>query len=227
MDTEGAGTKMNRLAAEELIDRENHAWGELKELLDQGKNTYTYAPAQPEIGEDALYQLQVSTRSYLGAVAYETQGIVVDHGWITLLGAGGDSVYGSLTRWNGLSTDPCVQALQGMMVAAYDAAGGFFALDTGKFGGTGQIYYFAPDALEWEATELSYSEFMTWLAEGDIELFYETFRWKGWQEDMAQLDKGQVFAYYPPLWTKEGGGEKSRKAPVPIAEAWRTVLEGK
>lgn len=81
--------------------------------------------------------------------------------------------------------------------------------------------------MEWEATELSYSEFMTWLAEGDIELFYETFRWKGWQEDMAQLDKGQVFAYYPPLWTKEGGGEKSRKAPVPIAEAWRTVLEGK
>lgn len=218
---------MNRLPANEWIDRENHAWQELKELLDQGENTYNYVPAQSELGEDALCRLQVSTRSYLGAVAYETQGIVVDHGWITLLGAGDEHGHGSLTRWNGLSDEPEIQPLAGMMVVAYDVAGGFFALDTGKYGGTGQIYYFAPDALEWEATDLSYSEFMTWLAEGDLQLFYETFRWKGWQDDMAQLGAGQVFAYYPPLWTKEGGGESSSKAPIHIAEAWKTVLEAK
>ncbi|WP_434749964.1 DUF2625 family protein [Paenibacillus amylolyticus] len=218
---------MNKLSANESVDRENHAWKELKELLDKGDNTYTYVPAKPEMGEDTLYQIQVSTRSYLGAVAYETQGIVVDHGWITLLGAGGESVHGSLTSWNGLSAQPAVQALPGMMVVAYDVAGGFFALDTGKFGGTGQIHYFAPDALEWESTELSYSEFMTWVAEGDLQLFYETFRWKGWQEDMAQLETGHVFAYYPPLWTKEGGGKSSSKTPVHITEAWKTALEAK
>lgn len=218
---------MNNMSSDELIDRENHAWPELKALMDQGKNTYTYVPAKPEMGKNTLHQLQVSTRSYLGAVAYETEGMVVDHGWITLLGAGGESVYGSLASWNGLNAEPVVEALSGMMVVAYDVAGGFFALDTGKFDGSGQIYYFAPDALEWESTELSYSEFMTWLAEGDLQLFYETFRWKGWQEDMAQLDNGQVFAYFPPLWTKEGSGKKSSKAPVHIAEAWKAALEAK
>lgn len=116
---------MHKLTANELVDRENHAWEELKELLDHGQNKYTYVPAQREVGEDALHRLQVSTKSYLGAVAYETAGIVLDDGWITLLGSGGDQTFGSLTSWNGVADKPCVPALEGMMVVAYDAAGGF------------------------------------------------------------------------------------------------------
>lgn len=79
---------MNTLTIAELVDRENHAWEELKELLDSGQNTYEYVPAQQEAGGDTLYRLQISTKSYLGAVAYETEGIVLDHGWITPLGVG-------------------------------------------------------------------------------------------------------------------------------------------
>ena len=116
---------MQTLSADELLDRDNRAWEELKELLDNGQNTYEYVSARPEDGADTLYRLQVSTKSYLGAVAYETEGMVFDHGWITLLGAGGESVFGSLTSWNGVSDKPCVQALEGMMVVAYDVAGGF------------------------------------------------------------------------------------------------------
>ncbi|NUU77740.1 DUF2625 family protein [Paenibacillus xylanilyticus] len=218
---------MHTLSAEELVDRENHAWEELKELLDSGQNTYVYVPAQRKDAEDTLYRLQVSTRSYLGAVAYETEGIVLDHGWITLLGAGGESIFGSLTSWNGVSDKPCVQALEGMMVVAYDVAGGFFALDTGKFGRTGEVYYFAPDTLEWESTELAYSGFINWLANGNLEQFYQTFRWNGWQNDLTQIQRGQVFAYYPPLWTQEGGGESSSKAPIAVEEAWKAALDGK
>ncbi len=113
-----------------------------------------------------------------------------------------------------------------MLVVAYDAAGGFFALDTGKFGRSGLIYYFAPDTLEWESTDLQYSGFLAWLAEGDLDLFYQTFRWEGWQADMERLGEGQVFAYYPPLWTAEGGGETSRKSPVSVAEAWGVAVGG-
>ncbi|WP_337032679.1 DUF2625 family protein [Paenibacillus illinoisensis] len=214
---------MQTLSADELLDRDNHAWEELKELLDNGQNTYEYVSAQPEDGADALYRLQVSTKSYLGVVAYETEGMVFDHGWITLLGAGGESVFGSLTSWNGVSDKPCVQALEGMMVVAYDVAGGFFALDTGKFSRAGEIYYYAPDAQEWESTELTYSEFLTWLADGDLQQFYQTFRWEGWQNDLGELQTGQVFAYYPPLWTKEGSGESSSKSPVSVEEAWKAA----
>ncbi|MFD0713026.1 DUF2625 domain-containing protein [Paenibacillus sp. GCM10027626] len=216
---------MQPLSVKELVDRKNHAWEEALDILNKGKNQYTIASREPDTAEDTLYRLQVSTRSYLGAVAYETGGIIIDHGWITLLGAGGSGVYGSLTSWNGLAEDISVHPLEGMLVVAYDAAGGFFALDTGRFGRTGYIYYFAPDTLEWESTELAYSGFLSWLANGDLELFYQTFRWEGWQAEIKQLEPGQVFAYYPPLWSEEGSGETSSKAPVPVAEVWLAIAD--
>lgn len=216
---------MFSFSAEALVDRENHAWEEILELLRQGTNAYTIIPAVQEAANDTLSHLQVSTKSYLGAVAYETGGIRWNEGWITLLGAGGPGIFGSLSSWNGLGPEPSVVTPEdGLLVVAYDAAGGFFALDTGKFGRSGLIYYFAPDTLEWESTDLQYSGFLAWLAEGDLNLFYQTFRWEGWQADMKRLEEGQVFAYYPPLWTAEGGGEASRKSPVSVAEAWGVAV---
>lgn len=103
-----------------------------------------------------------------------------------------------------------------------------FGLDVGRFGQSGHVHYFAPDTLEWESTQLAYSGFIGWLAEGDLDLFYETFRWEGWEEAAMELQPGQVFGYYPPLWVKEGSGQFSRKAPIPILEAWQEVRsEGK
>lgn len=218
------GFFMHSLTVEELIDRDNHAWGEILELLRGGHNSYTILPSNREFAQDTLSHLQVSTKSYLGAIAYETGGILWDSGWITLLGSGSPNILGSLTTWNGMQ-NTLVPPLHGMLVVAYDAAGGFFALDTGKFGRSGLIYYFAPDTLEWESTDLQYSGFIGWLAEGDLEQYYQSFRWKNWQEDTSRLEKGQVFAYYPPLWTEEGSGETSQKAPISALEAWGLALE--
>ncbi|GGF67662.1 hypothetical protein GCM10010912_10820 [Paenibacillus albidus] len=217
---------MYSLSVEELVDVENHAWEEVRELLSQGISTYRTITAEPEAAANTLVRLQVSTKSYLGAIAYETGGIVFEHGWISLLGAGGDGIYGSLTSWNGLSGFEDTPALCGMLIVAYDMAGGFFGLDTGRFGQTGHIYYFAPDTLEWESTELTYSGFIGWLAEGDLNLFYETFRWEGWQDAVGNLQPGQVFSYYPPLWTAEGSGELSSKAPIMVTEVWKAASNG-
>ncbi|WP_339224741.1 DUF2625 family protein [Paenibacillus sp. FSL H8-0332] len=214
---------MHLLSVAELVDVENHAWEEIRELLSQGSRTYRLEAAEPEAAAQTLVRLQVSTKSYLGAIAYETGGIVFEHGWITLLGAGAEGIFGSLASWNGLSTADDISPMPGMLIVAYDAAGGFFGLDTGRFGQTGHIYYYAPDVLQWETTELTYSGFIGWLAEGDLDLFYETFRWEGWEEAVQQLEPGQVMGYYPPLWTKEGSGPLSRKAPASILEAWRSA----
>lgn len=214
---------MHLRSVAELVDVENHAWEEIRELLSQGPRTYRMEAAEPERAAQTLVRLQVSTRSYLGAIAYETGGIVFEHGWITLLGAGADGICGSLTDWNGLADAEDIAALPGVLVVAYDAAGGFFALDTGRFGQSGHIYYYAPDAQEWESTELTYPEFISWLAQGDLDLFYETFRWDGWEEEVQQLEPDQVFAYYPPLWSKEGSGSASSKAPASILEAWQAA----
>ncbi|MGN8227727.1 DUF2625 domain-containing protein [Paenibacillus polymyxa] len=217
---------MHTLTVDELVDKDNHAWEEVTNILKEGRNSHHIVSSKSESAPgDTLYRLQVSTKSYLGTVAYETGGIVFDYGWITLLGAGGSGIFGSLTSWNGLQEPESVPALEGMLMVAYDAAGGFFGLDTGKFGRSGHIYYFAPDALEWESTELAYSSFLSWLAEGDLDLFYQTFRWNGWQKDMEQLQPGEVFAYYPPLWTQEGGGETSSKSPIDITKVWQAVVD--
>ena len=113
----------------------------------------------------------------------------------------------------------------GMLVVAYDAAGGFFALNTGRYEDAGRIYYFAPDTLEWESTELAYSGFMAWLGKGDLEQFYQTFRWKGWQEQVRQLEADQVMSYYPPLRSAEGDGENSSKSPISVKESWLAAVK--
>lgn len=212
---------MHSLSVAELVDIENHAWEEVRELLSQGTRTYRLIEAEPETAAQTLVRLQVSTKSYLGAIAYETGGIIFEHGWLTLLGAGGEGVYGSLTSWNGLADSPDIPALPGMLIVAYDAAGGFFGLDVGRFGKTGHIYYFAPDTLEWESTELAYSGFLGWLAEGNLDQFYDSFLWEGWEEAAMELQPGEVFGYYPPLWTEEGSGKQSRTTPIPVLEAWQ------
>ncbi len=215
---------MNRRSASDLIDHEHHAWEEILGLLAGSSNAPVVLKASREAGEKTLYLLQISTKSYLGAVALEAGGMLWDNGWVVLLGAGHPELYGSLAGWNGLEESP-FPPLKGMLVVAYDAAGGFFALDTGTFGGHGLIHYWAPDSLEWESTDLQYSGFLNWLAEGDLEQYYSTFRWQDWRKDMAQLASGEIFAYYPPLWTREGGEESSSKAPVSVQEAWRAVIE--
>lgn len=216
---------MPSLSADQLIDHENHAWDELMQLFTGGRHTYILLPVDREESRQTLERLQISTRSYLGAIAYETGGVLIDHGWIKLLGSGAPGIYGSLRSWNGLHEQPVLTEIPGMLTVAYDAAGGFFALDTGRFGQTGHIYYFAPDTLEWESTELAYSGFINWLVVGDLQQFYETFRWEGWQHESGSLGADRVFSYYPPLWTKEGGGENSYKSPVSVREAWELVLE--
>ncbi|WP_322904758.1 DUF2625 family protein [Paenibacillus sp. SGZ-1009] len=216
---------MELLSAEQLIDQQHHAWDELMQMFTGGDHTYIILPVDRDAGKRTLERLQISTRSYLGAIAYETGGILVDHGWIKVLGSGAAGIYGSLCSWNGLHDQPSVPEMLGMLTVAYDAAGGFFALDGGKFGHTGHIYYFAPDTLEWESTELAYSGFIQWLIKGDLQQFYEPFRWAGWQQEAARLGGERVFSYYPPLWTKEGSGTASYKSPIPVGEAWNFVLE--
>ena len=87
---------MHLLSVAELVDVENHAWEEIRELLSQGSRTYRLEAAEPEAAAQTLVRLQVSTKSYLGAIAYETGGIVFEQGWITLLGAGAE---GSSEAW--------------------------------------------------------------------------------------------------------------------------------
>ena len=201
-------------------------WNEILQMFEHGNNRIHVLSVDPMRANYTLSTLQVSERSYLGAIARYSGGVVVDRGWIKLLGSGNDAIFGDLLSWNGFGNDIGVLPLHGACIIAYDLAGGFFALNGGCFASEGHnVYYFAPDTLEWEDTELSYSDFCEWLANGDLELFYRTFRWSGWENDIAALKGNEAISYYPPLWTEEGSAERSSRKAVPVAELWNLYIQ--
>jgi hypothetical protein len=64
----------------------------------------TILPVAADAGRDCLYRLQVSTRSRLGALALHTGGLVVDDGWLRVLGGGDGAGLPPLAQANGLLT---------------------------------------------------------------------------------------------------------------------------
>ncbi len=217
---------------EQLVDINEHAWQEIQDVLNQGETPYTILPKKDLQAQTTLLQMQITTKSYLGCIAYETGGILFDQGWIKLLGSGNEHIDGDLLSWNGQSQtesgkSTMIQPIAKALVVAYDVVGGFFALNGGGLGEQPSIYYFAPDTLEWEDTELSYAEFIIWLASGRLSQFYETMRWNGWQEYISTLSPDHAIHFYPPLWTQEGSADQSSKKAVSVAEFWNMNIGGK
>jgi hypothetical protein len=170
-------------------------------------------PVEPAAGRHTLEALQVSTHSTLGAVAYHTGGILVDHGWLRVLGAGGPALPRSLDGWNDSNG---VQRCDLGLLVADDVLGGFFAW----FREPCTVHYLPPDTLEWEDSELGYSDWLAWSLSDRLQGFYRNFRWDGWVEELASLGCGVGLSVYPPLFAKGPPiGERSRKA-VPVEELW-------
>lgn len=206
----------------ELIDDAEPAWPLVLEWFKDATNEVVVLPAARAQGEAALLALQVTTRSPLGAIALEAGGVLVDHGWLRLLGAGCERLRESLVTWNGL--DGRAPPLDGALLIAHDAAGGFFALNGGGLPAAPRsVAYAAPDTLEWLDMELGYSDFVRWAVTGDLATFYADLRWPGWEPEVAALEGDQGLVVWPPLFTKEGRAarlERRSRGVVPSRELW-------
>ena len=73
--------------AQERIDRADPAFPLIQEWVRKAAVPAVLLPASKE-RERVLAGLQVSTRSTMGAMAYESGGMLVDGGWLRLLGSG-------------------------------------------------------------------------------------------------------------------------------------------
>lgn len=206
----------------DLIDTSEPAWPLVRGWVAEATNHVELLPAERHRGEATLTALQVTTRSPLGAIALESGGILVDHGWLRLLGAGQARLMG-LLEWNALGgavgPDPL---LDDALVVAHDAVGGFFALNGGAFGqgAAGEVFYFAPDSLRWENLETGYSGLVQWATTGDIASFYEASRWPDWQDDIASAHGDQGFSIYPFLSAAGGPVNGRSRRLVPMTELW-------
>jgi hypothetical protein len=199
----------------ELINDNEPAWSLVDQWIDQAVVHVEVLPTNRADGEAALLATQVTTRSPMGAIVYMTAGLLLDFGWLRILGAGQHSRFQrSLPAWNhGRS--------HGYYLVADDAVGGFFALNGGTLGEEiGKIYYYAPDSLRWEECRLGYSEFLVWAMTARLGDFYESLRWEGWQTEVSKLTGDQTINICPPLFTKGPPvNERSRRA-VPVADQY-------
>lgn len=85
---------------DELIDQSESTWLEVQVWVSKAANTAEILPANRQEASEVLHQLQVTTRSVLGTVAYYTGGIFVENGWLRTLGSGIRRLPRNLITWN-------------------------------------------------------------------------------------------------------------------------------
>ncbi|HEY1811148.1 MAG TPA: DUF2625 family protein [Kofleriaceae bacterium] len=206
----------------ELLSDET-AWPQICALAESAKARVTVLPRDPDAARFCLEHLQVTTRATLGALAHETGGLLVDHGWLRILGSGHPQLSRSLGRWN----DELEIPLAHFVIVADDVIGGVFAINGGGLGpARGNVHYFAPDSLRWEDTGHGHTSWLEWALTGDLAKFYEHARWLGWEPEVEQVGGDRALSRYPPPWTVEGkhASRVSRRS-VPPAELWSFHVE--
>lgn len=212
---------------EELINTADPGWTLVKNWIDSARNKVEILAVDSIKGKEALFKTQVTTRSPMGAIIYMTGGLLVDDGWIRILGSGNSKLSRSLPDWNKGKSFREIGETPSFLLIADDAAGGFFLLNGGGLGkDLGKVYYFAPDNLEFEPLDLTYTEFLLFCFNNDLDKFYEDTRWTNWRDEVSKLEGDKVFNFYPFRWTKEGKdiNKVSRKA-ISIEEQYNFNLD--
>lgn len=146
------------------------------------------------------------------------RGVLLDHGWVRLFGDGDDLP--SLSAWNASGRLQLSDAGPSFYIAN-DVMGGLFLLNP-----AGDITYLSPDGLELEELTSSFEELLELLLSGDLETFYDGYRFPNWQQIVRELSPHESYFCYPPLWA-EGGEEAflEKREVVPALELRSFVLE--
>lgn len=215
---------------EELINLQEPAWEFVSQWIRDAKNPVEVLACDPDRSKEALFRTQVTTRSPMGAIIYSTGGILVDNGWIRILGSGHPRLDRSLPDWNkGKSFNEFGESMPFLLVAD-DAVGGLFAINAGQFApdNFGMVYYLAPESLTWESLNQTYSDFLNMCFNGDLNLFYKGFRWSNWEKDILTLDGNKVFSFFPFLWTTQGKDiESISRQVISMDEHYRFVSDAR
>ncbi|MEV7231337.1 MULTISPECIES: DUF2625 family protein [Polymorphospora] len=186
------------------------AWPEVSAAVAAAPYPAEVLPPDPAAAERCLTALGMSTRSWLGAVVAHSGGLLVDHGWLRVLGSGSGRLPDVVTEAN-----PAV----GVLVVGHDVLGGQFAWLQPEPGVPPTVHYFGPDDLGWQDLEQGYADWLHAVLSGSLTAFYETLRWPGWQAEVSDLLLDQGIHTWPPPCTVEGKdlGVVSRNA-IPMTE---------
>ncbi|HVV81963.1 MAG TPA: DUF2625 family protein [Kofleriaceae bacterium] len=201
-----------RRSLAELTDVAEPAWPLVQGWIAEATNQVEVLPPAATRA-DTLSGLQVTLWSALGAIAYETGGLLVDHGWVRVLGSGHPRLPRELIGWNQQCLGPRERPY---WLVADDVIGGFYALDVIAWG-TAHVHYFAPDNLAWEDTGLGYGAFVEWLLTGDLDGYYADYRWSGWQAEVEGVVGDRAYSIAPPPIAKDAPYAQRSRQLVPVA----------
>ncbi|MGC5030683.1 DUF2625 family protein [Micromonospora sp. DT229] len=186
------------------------AWSEISALVGAAPYPVQVLAADPERAAACLAAVEITTRSWLGAVVANSGGLLIDHGWLRVLGAGYDGL-----------PDVAAEMARGAgrLVVAFDVMGGQFAWLQAEPGVRPTVHYFGPEDLTWQDLELGYGDWLEVMLTGAMTEFYEGLRWPGWEAEVASIALDQGIHTWPPPWTSEGKdlSAVSRK-PIRLAE---------
>lgn len=211
----------------ELTAVEDPAWPHLAEMIAGSPVDVQVLPADPAECAATLLQLQVTTRSWLGAVTMSTGGLVADHGWLRIYGGcRAPSGLPGLAQVNEFPARPALDwQPPGRLVIAHDVLGGAYALNLagpagGRPGKPGEVVYFAPDSMTWHPLGTGHGEWLSWILSGGLEQFSQDLRWPGWEAECAALAPGQGISVVPFLWSAEAHQDlaATSRRPVPMRE---------
>lgn len=209
----------------ELCATDEPAWPLVQEWVAKAPSVQVL-PADPAQAGQVLVRAQVSLRSPLGAVVFHTGGILIGDGWLRILGSGHPRLPRSLSSWNDGRAPTRPDGVLGLVFVADDVLGGLFAINGGAISGNlGEVFYLAPDTLQWESLGLGYTDFVAWALTPNLDLFYRDQRWAGWRDEILAMNGDQGLVVYPFLWA-EGPpiGERSRKV-VPMSELFDVTMD--
>ncbi len=209
----------------QLVNTKESAWPMIQTWVKDAKNQVEILPPTDPARSRALLATQVTTRSPMGSIIYETGGLLVDHGWVRILGSGHPRLPRTLPDWNSSVGNDFTTNKPPFLLVADDAIGGFFAIDGGLLGKPGDVFYYAPDSLKWEDTGKGYTDFIDFCFNGDLEKFYEGLRWQGWQADLKRLPGDKGFMIYPFLFAAGPPIDARQRKPVPLSELYGLFVD--
>ncbi|TDG36138.1 DUF2625 domain-containing protein [Pedobacter changchengzhani] len=214
------------ISLEKLINKTDPAWPIVKSWIDSAKNKIDVLPVDSAKADTALYESQLNTYSTLGSVIYNTGGILVDNGWIRILGSGSERLNRTVAEWNKDKTTKNFGDKPPYLLIADDAVGGFFAINLGGLGkDIKNVYYLEPNTLTWQPLGAGYGEFLLFCFDSDLSKFYKGLRWEKWDQFIANLDGNKVYTFRPYLWEPATNIDKCSRKLVPIEEMYKFNIE--
>jgi len=205
----------------DLVNTEEPGLPMVQEWAADAPHAVEFLPVEQPKADEVLRNIQVTTRSPMGAIVHGTGGILVDHGWLRILGGGSSRFTRDLASWNRITKPQQEHRLPGTVVVADDAVGGFFAINGGGLpGNPGSVFYLAPDTCEWEDTGNGYSQWLCWAFSERLAPYYESMRWPAWRTEIQTMTADEGLSIYPFLWAEGAPLQDRSREPVAIEELW-------